>query len=88
MRIGLDGTDPLRGPARGAAKASAPASKAAEFSEQDSYTHDNLSSTELTGRALQSASVRWDKVDDLRQSISSGQYRLDPHSIAEAMLKG
>jgi flagellar biosynthesis anti-sigma factor FlgM len=40
----------------------------------------------LTKQALQSPEVRQDKVDAIRQSISSGQYQVDPAKIADAMI--
>jgi flagellar biosynthesis anti-sigma factor FlgM len=32
--------------------------------------------------------VRQATVDSLKQSISNGQYQLDPHEIADAILRG
>jgi flagellar biosynthesis anti-sigma factor FlgM len=40
----------------------------------------------LTQQALQSPEVRQDKIDAIRQSISSGQYQVDPAKIADAMI--
>ena len=40
----------------------------------------------LTSQALNSPEIRQDKVDALRQSISSGQYQLDASKIAGAMI--
>jgi len=42
----------------------------------------------LTNQALQSPEVRQDKVDAIRQSVSSGQYKVDPGKIADAMIAG
>ncbi len=39
----------------------------------------------LVSTALNSPAVRQDKVDSLRQAITSGQYRIDPSSIAASM---
>lgn len=88
MRIRLDQPDPLPESTRGASRGAAPAQKAHGIAGEDSYSHDYFSAGELTGRALQTPSVRWDKVDGLRQNVRDGGYQLDPESIAEAMLKG
>jgi anti-sigma28 factor (negative regulator of flagellin synthesis) len=32
--------------------------------------------------------VRQGTVDSLKQSISNGEYQLDPHEIADAILRG
>lgn len=40
----------------------------------------------LTRRALQMPEVRQGKVDALRQSISAGQYSVDPQKVAAAII--
>lgn len=42
----------------------------------------------LTAQAMNTPQVRQDKVDSLRQSISSGSYQLDPAQIASAISAG
>jgi flagellar biosynthesis anti-sigma factor FlgM len=41
----------------------------------------------LASQAMASAEVRQDKVDALRQAISSGQYKVEPDKVADAMLQ-
>ncbi len=48
------------------------------------FDHANISS--LVSQAVASPEVRQDKVDALRQAISSGQYKVDPGQVADAML--
>lgn len=50
-----------------------------------SYGRANVGT--LTSQALSSPDLRQDKIDALRQAISSGQYKAEPQQIAEAMLR-
>jgi flagellar biosynthesis anti-sigma factor FlgM len=50
-----------------------------------SYDRANIST--LTSQAMSSSDVRQDRVEVLRQAVSSGQYQLMPDQIAEAMLR-
>jgi flagellar biosynthesis anti-sigma factor FlgM len=45
-----------------------------------------LSRSSLASRALQSPAIRQDKVDVLAQALHSGQYELNPGSIANAIV--
>lgn len=40
----------------------------------------------MTAQAMNSPEVRQDKVDALRQAVSNGSYKVDPHKIAGAIL--
>jgi negative regulator of flagellin synthesis FlgM len=40
----------------------------------------------LVSKALESPEIRQDKVSALRQSISSGQYKLEPEKIAASIV--
>jgi len=40
----------------------------------------------LVTKALESAQVQQEKIDALRQAVQNGEYKLDPATIAEAML--
>ncbi len=50
-----------------------------------SFDHTNIGS--LTSQAMASPVVRQDKVDALRQAISTGQYKVEPEQVAGAMLQ-
>ena len=52
-----------------------------------SLSFDRASVGSLVSQAMASPDVRQDKVDALRQAISSGQYKVEPTKIAEAMLQ-
>jgi negative regulator of flagellin synthesis FlgM len=41
----------------------------------------------LTSQAMASPDVRQDKIDALRQAISTGQYKVEPDQVAGAMLQ-
>jgi negative regulator of flagellin synthesis FlgM len=41
----------------------------------------------LTAQALETPQVRQDKIDQIREAINNGSYSLDPHAIADAMIK-
>jgi negative regulator of flagellin synthesis FlgM len=47
---------------------------------------DSASISSLATKALESPSLRQDKIDSLRQAITSGQYKLDPSKIAGSMI--
>jgi flagellar biosynthesis anti-sigma factor FlgM len=41
----------------------------------------------LTAEAMAAPDVRQDKIDALREAINSGQYKIQPDEVAEAMLQ-
>jgi flagellar biosynthesis anti-sigma factor FlgM len=41
----------------------------------------------LTAQAMETPEIRQDKVEQIRQAINNGSYNLDPHAIADAMIK-
>jgi negative regulator of flagellin synthesis FlgM len=49
-------------------------------------TSDSVSIGSLVNTALNSPEVRQDKVDNLRLSVSSGQYDIDPNKIAASIV--
>lgn len=57
--------------------------------EEDKATlsTDKASVDTLAAQALNSPEIRQDKVDALRQAIKSGQYKLEPEGIADAMIR-
>lgn len=64
---------------------------AAQTGSVSSEDHATLTSastsvSSLVTAALNSPPVRQGKVDSLRQAITSGQYRIDPSSIAASMV--
>jgi negative regulator of flagellin synthesis FlgM len=54
--------------------------------DRATLTSDSTSVGSLVSKALSSPQVRQDKVDSLRQAVSSGQYQLDPQKIAASMI--
>ena len=54
--------------------------------ERDSVPQDEVSISVLTTQALETPEIRHDQVNNLEQSILSGEYRLDPGQIASAMM--
>jgi len=54
--------------------------------DRATLTSDSTSVGSLVSTALNSPQVRQDKVDSLRQAVSSGQYQLDPQKIAASMI--
>jgi len=62
--------------------------KSQTFSEDDRTTlsSDAASLSSLTSAALSSPDIRQGRVDNLRQAISNGEYKVDPDSIASAMV--
>jgi flagellar biosynthesis anti-sigma factor FlgM len=88
MRIGPNSPD-LQGVSNEAAATSTAAAdktRLASGAEADSFPEDTVTISSLALRALQTPDTRHDQVASLQQSVSSGQYELDPSAIAEAML--
>jgi flagellar biosynthesis anti-sigma factor FlgM len=91
MRIGLNTPDPQAVSAEQAQKASTAAtnqSQPAPASDKAASSQDKVTLSALATQALGMPEVRQATVDSLRQSISNGQYQLDPHEIADAILRG
>ena len=64
------------------------AAKSGQAAGEDRATlsSDAASVGSLVTTALNSPPVRQDKVDALRQAVSSGQYQIDPDKIASSMI--
>lgn len=63
---------------------SAPESDAS--GDHATLTSGSGSVSALVSQAMASPNIRLDKVQSLQQSLSSGQYQLDPGAIAGAMI--
>jgi len=55
--------------------------------DRTTLTSDPASVSQLVSTAMQTPEIRQDKVAALQQAIGSGQYQLDPASIAASMLE-
>ncbi|MGA8153903.1 MAG: flagellar biosynthesis anti-sigma factor FlgM [Terriglobales bacterium] len=87
MRIGLNPPDPQRVSTDQTSTSSTVHQAARAAGENaDTFSSDSLTLSALASRALQMPEIRQDKVASLQQSIISGQYQVDPQSIAAAML--
>ncbi|HEX4036804.1 MAG TPA: flagellar biosynthesis anti-sigma factor FlgM [Acidobacteriaceae bacterium] len=62
------------------------APEAQSSEDRATLTSDQASVNQLVSTAMQTPEIRQDKVATLQQAISSGQYPLDPASIAASML--
>ena len=89
MRIGLNTTDPQPVAAE-QAKKSVPAgvnqTDLSPAGDKTTLSQDKVTLSSLASQALSQPEVRQSLVDNLRQSIGSGQYKLDPSGIADAIL--
>ena len=65
---------------------SAAQTSSTDAEDRATFTSDSTSVNSLVSTALQFPEVRQDKVDSLRQAVSSGQYQLDPSKIAASMV--
>jgi flagellar biosynthesis anti-sigma factor FlgM len=92
MRIGLNTPDPQSISAEQAKKPSTEATsnqpQPAPASDKNVLSQDKVTLSALASQALGMPEVRQAQVDSLRQSVNSGQYQLDPHEIADAILRG
>jgi flagellar biosynthesis anti-sigma factor FlgM len=88
MRIGLNLPDLQGVSSDTAATSTSAAGKTlpAASEDGDSFPEDTVSISSLALRALQTPDIRQDQVGSLQQSVSNGEYELDPGAIAEAML--
>jgi len=89
MRIGLNTTDPQSVAAEQAKKPTASPSnqpESARAGDPAALSQDKVTLSSLATQALALPEVRQSQVDSLRQSINSGQYKLDPSAIADAIL--
>ncbi len=62
------------------------ASETAGTVDRTTFTSDSTSVGSLVGKAMSSPEVRQDLVDQLKQAVNSGQYKLDPSAIASSMI--
>lgn len=69
------------------AAASATAADAEVGEDKTTLTSDSAGIKALTTKAMESSEVRQDKIEALRQAIKSGQYKLEPDKIAQAMIE-
>jgi flagellar biosynthesis anti-sigma factor FlgM len=89
MRIGFNSADPQSVSTEQAQKSSTAAINPSEVSstgDKSGISQDRVTLSALATQALGTPEMRQDQVDSLRQSISSGQYQLDPGGIADAIL--
>jgi flagellar biosynthesis anti-sigma factor FlgM len=89
MRIGLNTTDPqslLAEQAKKPATNSVGQSETSTSADKTTLSEDKVSLSSLATQALNQPEVRQGLVDSLRQSISSGEYKLNPSDIADAIL--
>jgi flagellar biosynthesis anti-sigma factor FlgM len=88
--MNIEGISPVAAQAPGdsvTARASSGGQASTQGAAQDwtSFHSDSNSVRSLTSQALSSPEVRQGTVDALRQSVNSGQYKLDAATIADAI---
>ena len=88
MKIDLSGSSPDPVITSRASDPNAAPTNSVHNAEDDKTTlsYDRANIDALTSQAMSTADVRHDKIDALRQVISSGQYKIEPDKIAERML--
>jgi flagellar biosynthesis anti-sigma factor FlgM len=87
MKVELAGLTAVQGTVDRSAKQVSTASVAGGQSiAADRTTFHSGSMQELVGQALAVPDVRQDKVDAVRQAISSGEYKIDPARIASGII--
>ncbi len=89
MRIDSNSPANLLPPDRSTSSVSKPAPSEVAGPTEDRTTFSSAGATiqSLTAEAMNTPPVRQDKVDALRQSVASGEYHLDPASIASAIVE-
>jgi flagellar biosynthesis anti-sigma factor FlgM len=89
MRIGLTTPDPqsiLAEPTKKPSTSATTRSESSSLGDQTDLSRDTVTLSALASQALGLPEVRQGQVDGLREKINSGQYQLDPHQIADAIL--
>jgi negative regulator of flagellin synthesis FlgM len=69
-----------------AGAASSAKSRGISDEDRTTLTSDTTSLASLVSTALSSPELRQGRVDNLRQAISNGEYKVDPSSVAGAMV--
>jgi flagellar biosynthesis anti-sigma factor FlgM len=90
MRIGLNPAEQQPIAADQTKKSSTAATNQSEPShvgDEFAFSQDRVTLSALATQALATPEIRQTQVDSLRQSVSSGQYQLDPNQIADSMLQ-
>jgi negative regulator of flagellin synthesis FlgM len=89
MKIDLNGStpDPIITPRGNNSDATSASQVNAGGEDTATLSFDRTNTGALTSQAMSSPDVRQDKVDALRQAISTGQYKVEPEQIAGAMLQ-
>jgi flagellar biosynthesis anti-sigma factor FlgM len=89
MKIDLSSSTPERIVASRGSDQDETSTSQVHSAEEDKTTlsFDRANIGILTSQAMSSSDVRHDRVEALRQAISSGQYKVMPDQIAEAMLQ-
>ena len=54
--------------------------------DRTTFTTDSTSVGSLVSKAMSTPEIRQDLVNQLKQSVNSGQYKLDPSAIASSMI--
>ena len=55
--------------------------------DRTTLSSDTVAISSLASQAMETAPIRQDRVDALRQAIEKGQYKLEPDKIADAILQ-
>ena len=55
--------------------------------DRTTLSSDTVAISSLASQAMETAPIRQDRVDSLRQAIEKGQYKLEPDKIADAILQ-
>jgi flagellar biosynthesis anti-sigma factor FlgM len=89
MKIEVNGPAAIQVPDQRSAKQvsnNSPAASQSATVDRTTFNSDSASVQSLVSQALKYPEVRQDKVDAVRQSISNGQYQVDPANIAAAII--
>lgn len=77
---------PNEGNAQPAKAGIAPSVEQNDSGDRTTLTSGSTAISSLVSEAMNTPAIRQDKVQSLQQAIANGQYQLDPHQIAGAMI--
>lgn len=87
MRIGLNTPNPQALSTDRASTSSGSTQPEVATHQADKFASDTVTLNSLTAKALHQPEIRQEKVDNLRQAVSSGEYKVDSQKIADAMIR-
>ena len=88
MQVNLNGAtpDPILSQGKSETTAPAPGVSLEQRDDKATLSSGQDQTATLVSQTMATPEIRLDKIDALRQAINSGEYKIEPDKIADAML--